>query len=333
MTEQSERFARLKPLTVGESFHLAKIAVDFFSTNKHQEKCQLVGKEYNGMIRPFALHQFLKYLKIRNFMDEPQKYLHVISTLLKRLADARILEFMGIEGAPPFGLTYYFMKEFTNIEQKGYMWLTPALGPEFLIQQVNDSILHLIGKNKKGDVHSGTGLVIHPHWALTCAHVINGMELNKLQVFNEREYSITEKHSHPSIDVALIKFDRELPFSLARSFREPNFLDPIFTAGYPIVPQSKDAFLVTQRGEVTTPRMTNFENQQLFLYSAIARPGNSGGPVFTDTGHVVGIVSESLYYQSDIPTSSFYAGVSTSQIILAVQELALDVTIQLEDYS
>jgi S1-C subfamily serine protease len=75
----------------------------------------------------------------------------------------------------------------------------------------------------------------------------------------------------------------------------------------------------------------SFSGQTLFLYSAIARPGNSGGPIISSTGNVVGLVTAELK-EEDESTSSFYAGVATSEIAKAISELGVSVNVPIEDY-
>ena len=83
------------------------------------------------------------------------------------------------------------------------------------------------------------------------------------------------------------------------SFRDPLITETVFTLGYPRVPLSRTPHLVMQRGEVTAEDVVLFSEHHVFLYSAVARPGNSGGPILAETGHVVGIVIEELMQDSD----------------------------------
>ncbi len=55
--------------------------------------------------------------------------------------------------------------------------------------------------------------------------------------------------------------------------------------------------ITVQRGEVVnpaaeTPAAGGLPRQKTFLYSAIARPGNSGGPIVAHDGRVIGLVVE-----------------------------------------
>jgi S1-C subfamily serine protease len=73
--------------------------------------------------------------------------------------------------------------------------------------------------------------------------------------------------------------------------------------------------------------------QEVFLYSAVARPGNSGGPIVASSGHVVGIVTQQLedqQYKSDV--APFHAGIDTLTILNAVKELAPSLSLPFETY-
>jgi S1-C subfamily serine protease len=71
---------------------------------------------------------------------------------------------------------------------------------------------------------------------------------------------------------------------------------------------------------------------EVFLYSAVARPGNSGGPVISSRGHVVGIVSEQLSEQQSTSDQPFYAGVSSAEILRALGELDPGIQFPWETY-
>lgn len=80
-------------------------------------------------------------------------------------------------------------------------------------------------------------------------------------------------------------------------FRDPAWGDTATVLGYPPVPQVRDQAegspnLIVQGGEVVNPAATGLFGEPLFLYSAIARPGNSGGPIVAQDGRVIGLVFE-----------------------------------------
>ena len=87
-----------------------------------------------------------------------------------------------------------------------------------------------------------------------------------------------------------------------------------------------------QRGEVTNPDVTLFDSSNVFLYSAIARPGNSGGPIIAESGHVVGIVTSELLEKTEVSTMPFHAGIKTSEIIQAIRDLKVPIDLPVELY-
>jgi len=89
--------------------------------------------------------------------------------------------------------------------------------------------------------------------------------------------------------------------------------------------------LVVQSGEVVNSGLTTIHGEKVFLFSAIARPGNSGGPVVSRSGYVIGIVSKDLRSQ-DSKTDTFYSGISTTEIAKSIHELDSSITLPFETY-
>jgi hypothetical protein len=98
------------------------------------------------------------------------------------------------------------------------------------------------------------------------------------------------------------------------------------------VPLSIEPALVMQRGEVTTPAVKLLNGHEVFLFSAIARPGNSGGPILSETGHVVGMVTEELVEKSSDFCMPFHAGIRTTEIARALLDLDSSFTVPVENY-
>ena len=71
--------------------------------------------------------------------------------------------------------------------------------------------------------------------------------------------------------------------------RTPVVAQTVYTLGYPRLPGLRDASVTMQQGAVTNESVTSLAGERLFLYSAISRPGNSGGPVMSEDGYLVGI--------------------------------------------
>ena len=223
---------------------------------------------------------------------------------------------------------YFFINEFTRLQQKGSFWLSPVLGSEFLYRESAPIVVHITGYNHAGDHVSGTGIVIDRHYVLTCRHVVEDMTLDDPQHFQNGSYSIQETFSHPEIDVAVIRVNSTLKTKDGLAFFLPEIGQHVFSMGYPKIPFTKhSAPLTMQSGSVTNESVELFSGQKVFLYSAVARPGNSGGPIFSENGYIVGITSEDLSSNEFQPEQSVifphYAGISSSEIAKAIESFGL----------
>lgn len=222
--------------------------------------------------KPGVLPQFL--------LSEPMRYMQRIDELLRQLARAGLLTEQGSGQTPLLGKHYYFLHEFTTIEKTGVLMLARALGPSFLYWAYQTGIYQIIGVAESGDHHAGTGIAIAPRWIMTCAHVVQDMKVDSFQGLPGREFNIVREIAHDSVDVALIEVDRDLHVVQGLNFRDPHIAERVYTLGYPRIPLSIEAALVMQGGEVSVEQITSFSKENFFLFSAIARPGNSGGRFF-----------------------------------------------------
>ncbi len=333
MSDRRARYSQLAPLTIEERKHLSLLATKFFSPLQYRGMCAAIDKvAAPGKSEPLDGFEFLKFLEKTGQFPEPDRHRRQINELLLQLSDAHMLAEMGWGKEAYIGRRYYFLREFTEIEQQGILWLAPALGAEFVLQMFASVVVQLVGVKEPGDVRAGTGLTIAPNWLLTCAHVLRDMKLNPAQSFAGREYTVVDTRSHPDVDVGLVKVEPSLQCLKGLAFRDPVITETVFTIGYPRVPMSKKPSLLMHRGEITNTEIVTFSGQNLFLYSAIARPGNSGGPVIAATGNVVGIVTEELNEKSNDFQTPFYGGVGTREIVRVIGELEPVLKVPVEDY-
>jgi len=139
-------------------------------------------------------------------------------------------------------------------------------------------------------------------------------------------------HPHPTIDVCIIELSEPcLPPSAGIGFRDPIIGEQLYVLGYPPVPMAREAALILQGGEVVNQGIAGYNGQEVFLYSAIARPGNSGGPIIAKSGQILGIVTEDRFSENH-PHALFFAGIATSTIASALADLDVDVTLPIETY-
>jgi hypothetical protein len=178
-------------------------------------------------------------------------------------------------------------------------------------------------------------------------------------------------YAHPELDVAVIEArfpaGEGMPRLPGMAFRDPAWADDVCLFGYPRVQMIAGMEITVQRGEVVkptaeTPRDGDLPRQKTFLYSAIARPGNSGGPIVAQDGRVIGLVVEDSApttragapaYEDPTPVTpeeriarleaeleelkakvrapSFYRGIPSSEVIKALNDLGFGGLAKLDD--
>jgi hypothetical protein len=335
MAENSPRYSKLAPLSIDLRVKLAIAAANFFSPVTYKKNCEIIGKTPDEKaIRPFGGMDFLKYLKEAKILDDPHQYLQRIRELLEKMAFAGILGEMGHGSGAMLPKSYYRDQELTSLQKTGLFWLAPALGDDFLYAMLAPGVVHITGITGDDDVAAGTGIVFSENYILTCAHVVNDMTLDPIQTFQGIECKIVAQHPHAADDVAVIQVDQPLAPVRGLAFFAPRIAQSVHVLGYPKIPFSRDAALTIQHGEITNESITTFEGHRLFLYSAIARPGNSGGPIISNEGYVVGITTQDLSHRdSEKPISPHYAGIASHEIARCISDLGIGVNIPFEDFN
>ena len=74
----------------------------------------------------------------------------------------------------------------------------------------------------------------------------------------------------------------------------PEWSNETYIFGYPPISTLDTPYLLVQRGAVVNPAVKSQQDEHFFLYSANARPRNSGGPIVAQDGRVVGLVTHDL---------------------------------------
>jgi hypothetical protein len=168
---------------------------------------------------------------------------------------------------------------------------------------------------------------------------------------------IVDAQAHDDVDVGVITVEPTIgtrgPNPLnGIVLRDPVWADDVYVFGYPPVPTSVDADLtvqkgkvvnplatsdaerdlLVQRGEVVNPAIKSWRGDEYFLYSAITRPSNSGGPIVAQDGRVVGIVAHDVLDKgrSDEP---FYRGIAARTVVTALASFGLGDLAKLEDWT
>ena len=145
----------------------------------------------------------------------------------------------------------------------------------------------------------GTGVVIVNNGTiLTNLHVVAGSKRVKVRFWNGHESDATIVGTQPENDLAVLKASSlpdDLEAATMRSTADLRPGDEVIAVGNPfgIGPSVSAGVVSGLKREFRSPegetRLTN-----LIQFDAAANPGNSGGPLVTMDGHVVGIVTAIL---------------------------------------
>ena len=318
---------------------LALAAVEFFDVENRKRMARYFPDKSRGGRRgeplPFSLLDFAQYLEATELFPKKPNYFRV-QHIVARMASLGMLVHIGYAGRVPalFGEQYLCFRGMFGEHYRGNLWLAPLLGAELLYREAKASVVHITG-NKDGEVVGGTGTVIHPNYVLTCCHVVAGVAVDQQQAFQGKRCAVDADsiRLHQTEDIAVIEVEEALTPINGAVFRKPIIAQDVYTLGYPKLPNTRDASLTMQGGAVTNERVTSLGGQALFLYSAVSRPGNSGGPVLSEDGYVVGVAAEDHLgtYVSDEPFSPHYAGIPAETVVTAVEELCPEIQLVVEN--
>jgi len=330
----SDRYLVLSVLSIDEQAELAIRLCDFFSPLNERK----LRKELNLPINPKTIHplilaNFFQYWKNRGVDLFPK--MQRIKELILLLKQKNVLQ---SSGGTDLNETFFFMKLLTEREKKGTLWLGTVLGCSYIGNEIEKDIVYIEGTTPAGDISVGTGTLIESGVILTCAHVVDDMKAEHVIIRGEK-YIIKSSKSHDIADVALVYIDENVEVnSKDLVLRESAMLEPVVIAGYPTIPRSLAPCFTLQRGEISGHLQETMDKYPMDLFSAIARPGNSGGPVLSEDGCIVGIVTRSLERQQEDADSMavfpFFASVPSNEIRKCVLELSSGaINVKWEDYA
>lgn len=366
------------------SWHIS-VAVEamyFFSTEGHARGLEVLNRtDPPNTFVPFEGSHFLQYLGHCGYPEIWPKIRHVAAVLEGLVRETHLSKLPGSSVVPGLSGRFMTITPPTAFQRDGDLWLAPVLGPMLLIPRVGGATIPLSGTSRAtGAGTIGSGIALDGEHILTAAHVVNGMtiddDLKRPAVdssVDDYPHPAGDLHveavkAHDTIDVAIVQVSgangAQMDAANGLAWRDPTWSDELTIFGYPRVPTSLGAYLTAQRGEVVNPRITSMAGEG-FLFSATARPGNSGGPIIGRDGRLLGIVTHepnapaathpdaengerepNTNQQSDANGQSvykpapekrgeapFYAGVPSTVIAQALEEMNLGHLVRMEDWN
>lgn len=342
----SERFSDLSPITYTEYENIAELAFWFFSPLQNRELRRKLGlPNTEEKVTPFNECNFFDFL-CKEDKDYVKK-LHKIKRVLSLMERAEILTFEGNSNSALLGRHYYSLKELTNLQKRNSLWLGEAFGFPFLHEKLKANVVHITGITEYGDIGNGTGFVINSNTILTCKHVVSEMTPDNHLTIHGEQYTYKVKISEEQ-DIALLVLDKCIDsINCFPAFNDANILDEVVIMGYPPIAGADKDYMLSQKGEVNSIVNDYLSKTTNLILSSVTRPGNSGGPVISKSGYIVGMVmqfntpTESASSSSSSSSSSITKDKACSPFYIAMQGKALfngiktidpDVDISFEDY-
>jgi len=173
------------------------------------------------------------------------------------------------------------------------------------IEAIGPSVVRVAGfsrgKNGKEDVERGVGtgvVVVDKGIILTNLHVVTGADRITVTFHDGLETSATITGAQPENDLAVLRAHKVPDDLQAAPLRSTHGLRPgdhVVAVGFPfgIGPSASAGVVSGLEREFTSPEGKR-QLSNLIQFDAAANPGNSGGPLITLDGEVVGIVTAIL---------------------------------------
>ena len=173
------------------------------------------------------------------------------------------------------------------------------------VETIAPSVVRVVGfgrsKNGKDEVERGVGtgvVIVDKGIILTNLHVVQGSDRIQLTFHDGLQTTATITGVQPENDLAVLQAHKVPDDLEAASLRSTNDLRPgdqVAVVGFPFgIGPSASAGVISGLGRQFTSPEGKRELGNLIQFDAAANPGNSGGPLVTMDGEVIGIVTAIL---------------------------------------
>jgi S1-C subfamily serine protease len=211
-----------------------------------------------------------------------------------------------------------------------------------LYQSYKVSMARVTVKTAKGDLSTGSAFHIGDGWLVTAAHVVRDVVLEEVVGYHlDQRINVEQIIFHPDerIDLALLKTDFELNHYMTMTtihnppegfiqtdhFQIGGHLDDwlgdelvlskVLLMGYPPVPFSSGPVLLAAEGEVNAI-VDKYNAPHLhFVISCMGRGGYSGGPVLSEYGFLLGVLTESLIKDGAAEELGYSSAISVEPLL------------------
>lgn len=189
----------------------------------------------------------------------------------------------------------------------------PKIVEDRRLRNAAQSVLLVTGRSKCNEMIAGSGFVYAPELVMTNAHVVAGVSFPKITI-NKTEYEATTVVFDPQLDIAVLQVKglktRRLSFA-----DPPSKGDRAAVVGYPQGgPLTASGARVRGVMKFDSPNIYQQGKypREVISFRGEVKPGNSGGPLLTASGEVLGIIFAA---SSSAPNTGY--ALSTDQITVA----------------
>jgi serine protease Do len=172
-------------------------------------------------------------------------------------------------------------------------------GFRYIYEDFKKYVLPIEYTDSKGDKALGTGF-LYANGLITARHCIEGAKQIAIKEIDAADLSKAQFKipDNKMLDLIYVQFQNQLPDTLMFS-EEANILDDVMTLGYPKIPgyhsfltaenATVAARYTTSIGQVVSNAEDIWIKERLFLITAKIKGGNSGGPVISKKGSIIGV--------------------------------------------
>jgi S1-C subfamily serine protease len=302
----------LEPLTLEDQERLAILLLNAFGPKSASAR--------SDPSRPASLADAWNSLR-RDYPDLAGKVpAFALSAFARRLERAGFLEPAGMARGPsvPLHTCYWFMSPLTRLQRTGTAWLSAALGWSHLYRLASRRVC-MLEVNSRGQRACGSGFLLPGGVIVTNRHVLEDGTVERVWV-GDLEVEFGAPAFSQAQDVGVVRTNLTAAGADGFAFRDHVAVEPVLMLGYPTIPLASETPLTAQTGETCGPPVDSHCAGPQLLVSAVARPGNSGGPVFAQDGRIVGLVARSLH-REDHATVPFFAAIPAAAVRAALEEI------------
>ncbi len=328
---------------LSSNIELAKKTVDYFMAEvvnpKLFEDIKRIGIEQTKRMNKPNSETFISlgYLSVFDFMmymTETKQIgngikMNIVETLIHSLEKEKIVNVLPENFGNIHDRRYKASGDYAKFLHNRDLILNVVCGWRYIIDSYCNSVVMIEHKDKAGDFSIGTGFYfaagnekfVKP-LIITNKHVLENASSIKVFSKDDIEIHYSSIKVDDKRDLGFIELESQLESATFHFNPAREILSEVLTIGYPSIPMTKQAYQVYHKGELNS-FVEDYQDNQIFLFSAKTSSGNSGSPIIDKYGMVIGIVTEELfekeqfYQKGKLP---YYAGIPTEEIIKSLNE-------------